>query len=746
MSGLGIDFGKPTAEQQPRRQQQRPHTGYGTPDSYTQLPPNSRLNISRRPTTADDRMALRRVRIASGEPGVMGHGVGHLEEDYIMSPDNQSDMGMSSVSGSSTRSISQDHRKRLSDAVAAMSDSPYDDTSPYSGTSSLYEDSPGTETSATSFTSSNRSGSSGSRRLKKQTSQPVLSRTATRRGGNASMSGPPRASAAAMNRSQSSMSLSSSYKSSESGSTLGRSAEIPRNAGRNGSTNSRGSARGRGRGGGGGRGPHIRMQTSDGSRMLPDGFGGVVPSNWLPPDARRAASDRSTPASTISPTSSTASGRHREGLPCFDGPSLMDRMGDIQDNASEAGSTRSSVRSSGAQQRVQSPEDHPQQPARPVKFRVGSFYGPNGQVVCQSERAQPDQTSASESTNAPNSAPTAHDEERGRSDQRSASSAPASQRQRSQSGPRARLMDSPTTSRQNDPQDGETKTTAEMQRSLSSSMVSMRSVAGWRGLDGAEKGEAMVSLDPLNKAFEAGELILPDRIQSMLDSTQPSPATHSARMSRSMSIAGTELAPMDSVSNVGPTQSNGSAQTEGRPAHSRSLSAAAVPSASAYTKTKATALDRQPTLLSATANPLRRSRELNRLLGTSGRKLHSSAASSVDSVISPQDAPAGGKSTGLSRSNATAGSSVPPAVLEQAKAGKARVEVDLVLESDLVVEGGMLRGRLQVKVRKDSDKDGAIMLAQPKVRVVGFEGMCISSHSLCKDRQLIILTFVYLRL
>ena len=127
-----------------------------------------------------------------------------------------------------------------------------------------------------------------------------------------------------------------------------------------------------------------------------------------------------------------------------------------------------------------------------------------------------------------------------------------------------------------------------------------------------------------------------------------------------------------------------------------------------------TLLERHGTLLSTTANPLRRSKELNRLLGNSDRKLPASAARPV--AIEPQT------KNGLKRSNAVAASvAPPPAALEQGKASKARVEVDLVLESDLVVEGSTVQGRMQIRVRKGSDKEGGVFLGQPKIRVVGFE-------------------------
>ncbi|EJF66931.1 hypothetical protein DICSQDRAFT_43935, partial [Dichomitus squalens LYAD-421 SS1] len=58
--------------------------------------------------------------------------------------------------------------------------------------------------------------------------------------------------------------------------------------------------------------------------------------------------------------------------------------------------------------------------------------------------------------------------------------------------------------------------------------------------------------------------------------------------------------------------------------------------------------------------------------------------------------------------------------LEQAKP-RARVEVDIVLESDCVVEGGYLRGNLKIRVRKRQKKEAPVLLADGRVRVIGFE-------------------------
>ncbi|CDO73478.1 hypothetical protein BN946_scf185013.g113 [Trametes cinnabarina] len=60
--------------------------------------------------------------------------------------------------------------------------------------------------------------------------------------------------------------------------------------------------------------------------------------------------------------------------------------------------------------------------------------------------------------------------------------------------------------------------------------------------------------------------------------------------------------------------------------------------------------------------------------------------------------------------------------LEQAKA-RARVEVDIVLENDCCVEGGYLRGFIKVRVRRRHKKEDPVLLADGKIRVIGFESI-----------------------
>ncbi|KAI0080326.1 hypothetical protein K474DRAFT_1769559 [Panus rudis PR-1116 ss-1] len=58
--------------------------------------------------------------------------------------------------------------------------------------------------------------------------------------------------------------------------------------------------------------------------------------------------------------------------------------------------------------------------------------------------------------------------------------------------------------------------------------------------------------------------------------------------------------------------------------------------------------------------------------------------------------------------------------LEQAK-HRARVEVDIILDSCCVVQGGYLRGHLKIRVRKRTRKEAPILLSGGKIRIVGFE-------------------------
>lgn len=115
------------------------------------------------------------------------------------------------------------------------------------------------------------------------------------------------------------------------------------------------------------------------------------------------------------------------------------------------------------------------------------------------------------------------------------------------------------------------------------------------------------------------------------------------------------------------------------------------------------ALSRHGTLLSTGAPSGRNAAELNCLLGDSSAKLRAGA------LLLPQ--PGLGQVT---RHDLTA--------LEQAKP-RARVEVDVILESDNCVEGTALAGRILVNIRNRLPKESAIMIGGGKLRLIGFESI-----------------------
>ncbi|KAK4698564.1 hypothetical protein P7C70_g7709, partial [Phenoliferia sp. Uapishka_3] len=136
-------------------------------------------------------------------------------------------------------------------------------------------------------------------------------------------------------------------------------------------------------------------------------------------------------------------------------------------------------------------------------------------------------------------------------------------------------------------------------------------------------------------------------------------------------------------------------------------------------------LSRQSTLLTAGANPVRRSKELDRLLSPTKKLTGSVSMSAINEGTSPALSSTHSATTRTSAAPSRASSTAvanAPVVLEQAKStNKTRVELDLVLESALVVEGGALKGRIEIRVRKPKDKENEVWLGMPKVRVVGFE-------------------------
>lgn len=155
-------------------------------------------------------------------------------------------------------------------------------------------------------------------------------------------------------------------------------------------------------------------------------------------------------------------------------------------------------------------------------------------------------------------------------------------------------------------------------------------------------------------------------------------------------------------------------------------------------------LARHSTLLTAGANPVRRSKELDHLLAPSAKKRAvvaslpdvpgSPAPSSSASAAPSSSAARHSRSASHQSSRVTATSSasaISPIMLEQGKTTtKARVELDLMLATSLIVEGGELKGSIEVRVRKPKDEESEVWVGYPKLRVVGFEGQphCLGVH------------------
>ncbi|CAG7853952.1 SubName: Full=Uncharacterized protein {ECO:0000313/EMBL:CCA67155.1} [Serendipita indica DSM 11827] len=143
----------------------------------------------------------------------------------------------------------------------------------------------------------------------------------------------------------------------------------------------------------------------------------------------------------------------------------------------------------------------------------------------------------------------------------------------------------------------------------------------------------------------------------------------------------------------------GASAVEGRPTSVNT--AAPVLPFNNQVNTFSTYIDRQPTLFTKNASTGRKMAELKVVLGKepSGRL----QANAKALPLSPQD-------------------SESAVALEQAKT-RARIKLDLLLESGVCVEGGYLKGKVIVNVRPPMNKDGLTFLGQGKVRVVGFEAI-----------------------
>lgn len=139
-------------------------------------------------------------------------------------------------------------------------------------------------------------------------------------------------------------------------------------------------------------------------------------------------------------------------------------------------------------------------------------------------------------------------------------------------------------------------------------------------------------------------------------------------------------------------------------------------------------ISRQPTLLTPGANAVTRKLELDRLLApsakSSGSDLKVPSLPSFPPITALLPNFTSSQSTTNSGNSARSTNALPiPVVLEQAKnTSKARVEMDLVLESSLVVEGGTVKGTIEIRLKKLRETEGAVWVGNPKIRVVGFEG------------------------
>ena len=129
-------------------------------------------------------------------------------------------------------------------------------------------------------------------------------------------------------------------------------------------------------------------------------------------------------------------------------------------------------------------------------------------------------------------------------------------------------------------------------------------------------------------------------------------------------------------------------------------------------------LSTSDTLLQISASPHKSTSELRILLGNSTFRLKRNA-----SVI-PPSSPQRAISTAAFSTAANDDLSPDALVLEKAKP-RARVEVDIILESETCVQGSALKGHITIHVRKNANKKQTtpILLSKAKVRVVGYEAI-----------------------
>ncbi|KIL71663.1 hypothetical protein M378DRAFT_38633, partial [Amanita muscaria Koide BX008] len=119
-------------------------------------------------------------------------------------------------------------------------------------------------------------------------------------------------------------------------------------------------------------------------------------------------------------------------------------------------------------------------------------------------------------------------------------------------------------------------------------------------------------------------------------------------------------------------------------------------------------LARHGTLITENASPERIAVELQKLLGNANAKLK-----------------AGGTLLPPAR-----GTFFDEVSMEQAKP-RARVEVDIILENHIFVQGANVRGHVILNVRKPTKKEGPVVLHGAKVRVIGYESIPVTkiTHS-----------------
>ncbi|KAH0838029.1 hypothetical protein J3R83DRAFT_6269 [Lanmaoa asiatica] len=237
-------------------------------------------------------------------------------------------------------------------------------------------------------------------------------------------------------------------------------------------------------------------------------------------------------------------------------------------------------------------------------------------------------------------------------------------------------------------------------------LPSLRSISSMRGLLLAELGDSMVELDvyaqPGGSGYRVGQRIE----QGFLT---PGGSTVPAVVGAAFEM-GKEIWREDSQnkgSRRGTWRGRGTAvKGKGKPEDDLNLTPHGV------------GLSTSDTLLQISAPPHKSTSELRILLGNSTFRLKRNA-----SVIPPTSfhrAPSSGALSTVDNDDLS-----PDALaLEKAKP-RARVEVDIVLESETCVQGSALKGHITIHVRKNANKkqNTPILLSKAKVRVVGYEAI-----------------------